>query len=184
MEKNYNPQNLQTKTIPQLKEILKAKNLKVTGNKQKLINRILESETTYFDLLPSDLKKELDYYQGETSDYNKFVKVLLIDNKENLLKNRIPDRFNNWFRNKGLDIKIQNNKLEIGRLKNLNSDLFIDVLLFLFGGTNKIIRKNIILLNDYLRDENINIRLILSGRNKEIEAVKVEPIKITRLTDL
>lgn len=52
MERNYNEKELERKTIPELKEILRKSNLKITSNKDELINRILESESSYMDILP------------------------------------------------------------------------------------------------------------------------------------
>lgn len=64
MEKNYTKSELETKKTKQLLEIIKSRNLKTSGKKEELIDRILRHQKpSYFDLLPSELKKEVGIYK-------------------------------------------------------------------------------------------------------------------------
>lgn len=67
METNYTPQILNAKTISQLKEISKSLNLSIGGNKNILIDRILNQQkstfkqSNYISSLPTDIQKQTLY---------------------------------------------------------------------------------------------------------------------------
>jgi hypothetical protein len=90
MERNYTKNELETKKVTELKEILRIRNLKVSGSKEELINRILNSQTgkpkvepeeqpTYFKLLPGDINRMVSKYRAENEPNNLLVKALLTE---------------------------------------------------------------------------------------------------------
>lgn len=163
---NYTRRELEKLTIPSLKNILSNKNLKVSGKKEELINRILQPQITYFDILPGDIKRELDYYQGETNIYNQFIRSLN-ESFENMLM-KWPEEiesFNRLFKEKNLDIKAENIdgkiKVTMGRLKNIEEDTFIDILMFILKPAHISILPNVIQqLNGFLKTDSIPLRIV------------------------
>lgn len=92
----YDEKELQGKKISQLKQILKNKQLKISGNKDDLIKRILDNQPTtirptqkdidsYFNLLPTDINKMINKYRIENESNNQVAKALL---------NYVADNFN------------------------------------------------------------------------------------------
>lgn len=99
MERNYNRQELELKKIPELKDLLRIRSLKVTGNKDDLIKRILDNQISspssqsslqsfpipststnqnnYLDILPKDIKGVLENYQAGHQTNNKIVNEIL-----------------------------------------------------------------------------------------------------------
>lgn len=77
MDKNYSREELQTRKLNELKSIAKDLNLKSSGRKEELINRILQSQTTYFELLPKDITNIVEEYQIYNSKNNQFLLLLL-----------------------------------------------------------------------------------------------------------
>lgn len=71
MDKSYNRKELQEFTIIKLKAILKNKQLKINGNKDELIERILESQpSNYLNLLPKDVMGMVSQYQIRNNPNN------------------------------------------------------------------------------------------------------------------
>lgn len=92
MDKDYSKKDLERKKIPELKEILKKLNLKTSGNKDELIERILESqnvkttkpsstnisrEFNYMDILPGDVKNIVNKYRVENEPNNLIIYQLI-----------------------------------------------------------------------------------------------------------
>jgi hypothetical protein len=64
MERNYTKEELESKNLIELRIIAENNGLKISGKKQELIDRILNNQrTTYFNLLPPDIRKELVIYK-------------------------------------------------------------------------------------------------------------------------
>lgn len=63
MDKDYTKEELSKKRIDELKQILRNRQLKISGNKPELIERILVNQQstnlTYFNILPKDVNKQL-----------------------------------------------------------------------------------------------------------------------------
>lgn len=51
MDKGYTHQELSSYTVDKLKTIARELNIKTTGRKEELINNILDSQTTYLDII-------------------------------------------------------------------------------------------------------------------------------------
>lgn len=89
MEKIYTREELQKKTKPYLEIILGKLNLKTTGRKADLIDRILSTQITskptrltdldksYLNLLPGDLKRLVDEYRAENEPNNQILLNIL-----------------------------------------------------------------------------------------------------------
>lgn len=99
MDKDYNRKELERKKIPELKQILKNRNLKLAGNKDELIDRILDDQSQnpkqpteikpkrddlgYLDILPRDITNIVNKYRVENEPNNVIIYQLL----ERVLKN-------------------------------------------------------------------------------------------------
>jgi hypothetical protein len=77
MSKEYTKNELLNKTKEELKLILKNLNLKTTGNKQELIERILSSQQTYLKILPGDITRMVSKYRAENEPNNQLIYALL-----------------------------------------------------------------------------------------------------------
>lgn len=60
-----------------MKEILKNLNLKTSGNKADLIERILQNQITYLNLLPKDISNLVSEYQTYNNKTNQFLLLIL-----------------------------------------------------------------------------------------------------------
>lgn len=76
MERKYNRQELEDKKLTELKQILKNRNLKSTGNKSDLIDRILEGEVSYLDILPKDVRDIVGEYQTYNNPNNQLLRYI------------------------------------------------------------------------------------------------------------
>lgn len=124
MDKNYTRQELLDKKIPDLKAILKAWNLRTTGNKPELIDRILDNqfvpqskpkpqlnlEESYLSLLPGDIKRLVNVYQAENEPNNQIFKKLLKEIENGSVIEYRMDNIkiiNNWSNINNLNIKLE-----------------------------------------------------------------------------
>lgn len=90
----YTERELSKKNIPDLKEILRKENLKVSGRKEELIQRILANQKEeekeelqshgYFGLLPKDVKGVISQYQIRNNPNNILFKDLFRNDYFNL----------------------------------------------------------------------------------------------------
>lgn len=80
MEINYDKINLEIFfSLQQLKNIAKTRGLNTKGNKQELINRILENQDltgTYLGLLPKEIREEVKKMRISDSPTNQFITKL------------------------------------------------------------------------------------------------------------
>lgn len=132
---DYTKSDLEKKKMDELKSILKEKNLKITGNKPDLIDRILNSQRTYLELLPKDLSNLVEDYRVENNLNNKVLTEYLnlikwksigtnnpqikkdIDLYLDLINERRKDdfnayRLNKFFKDRNLNIKFIEEEIE------------------------------------------------------------------------
>lgn len=110
----YGRKDLESKSIDELKNILKNVGFKTSGNKQDLIGRILENQSNYLDLLPSDINKMIYKYQIENDVNRKILEYLLFNTHTMMvyLAYQLPhimkkrEEINTLFKNYNLDIQI------------------------------------------------------------------------------
>lgn len=88
MERNFTREELEKKKIQELKDILANRDLKKTGKKDELIDRILNSQISskptklttdqsYFNLLPSDIREMVNDYRAGSEENNKILREIL-----------------------------------------------------------------------------------------------------------
>lgn len=82
MDKDYSRRELEKKKIAELKEILRSLKLPISGNKEELIGRILQTQiqpvtTSYFDVLPKDITRMVGKYRAKNEPNNKIVEEIL-----------------------------------------------------------------------------------------------------------
>lgn len=85
----YSKEDLENKKIVDLKQILKNLNLRLVGNKQELIDRILDNQRlipkskppiktdSYLDILPNDISNMINNYRVENEPNNKISKDII-----------------------------------------------------------------------------------------------------------
>lgn len=75
---------------------------------------------TYFDLLPSDINREIEYYKAENNPNNQFIKHILTNDA---IKEAINIRvgaggdiewINDWFKDNNLDVVVEMGPLIYG----------------------------------------------------------------------
>lgn len=125
MEKNYTKEELKSKRLDELKNISRNLNLKVTGRKEELIERILENQVTYFDILPLDINRIINRYQIENDINRKILQYLLFETYSIIdmlsyrgiphLERKITE-LNNLFKKYNLDVQM------VPREKSTNID--------------------------------------------------------------
>lgn len=79
---NYRREELEKKTLKELKDIGRNLNLSISGKKADLIDRILTNQQTYFELLPRDVLNMVEEYKITNNPNNKFLLFLLNSMKE------------------------------------------------------------------------------------------------------
>lgn len=164
----YTKQELENKTIIVLRLILKNKNLKQSGRKDELIERILDNQksSNYFDILPKDILNIVSTYQIENNPNNLLVKEIL--NSENNRKYifAVPSfdfkSFNLRLQETLLDIKMRKigNLIEIiyGKLSIITDEQTKSFLLNLIKSGYDAAE-----LNNELYHLNSNYRIIIYG---------------------
>lgn len=174
----YTKEELQEKKIPELKDILKSRNVKSSGNKWELINRILKTEApkkvekqqlkgeTYFDILPTDITKIITKYRSKIETNNKVAYDIL--NYLAIRKGSVFPRINKILENLNFPMQIVEKRQEfeggyyypysVEILEDLviNEDVLIDFILILL--TKREISHDKI--NEILKDNNSNLRVI------------------------
>lgn len=119
MEKIYTRQQLEKRTVNDLREILVDRDLPISGRKDELIDRILAFqnekkeiiEQSYFNLLPSDIRNIAEEYRLANEPNNK-VFVTILKKLEELSigefrkVEEVVDVFNEFFRDYNLPIKL------------------------------------------------------------------------------
>lgn len=77
MDKNYTRKELEESKIDELKALAKSLNLKRSGNKNELIDRILQSQQSYLDVLPKDVLNMVEEYKISNNPNNIFLNLIL-----------------------------------------------------------------------------------------------------------
>lgn len=150
----YSREELDSKKMNELKEILKNKNLKISGKKEELIDRILRSQLpieidkTYFNLLPLDVQSEINELRNKEGNIALFIYILnkQIEKVNYLLEGKEID---GWlFESMGFKSKRDFIKHQLGELNKFfkKTGLPINVYFEDIIKTNK--SKNIILIDD------------------------------------
>lgn len=184
MERNYTRSELEIKKIPELKQILKNRELKATGKKEELIQRILDNQSqniipisqTYLDILPGDIKGMVGKYRLENDPNYKVVIALfdLLNDNDIRLRikrgqfnsiDKIVKEINKIFDPYNIDVKYENNKLMIaGKIDYIPDDLILDFIVYLIDK-----RRYGSILNEIMEETNYPIRVIKS-LNKQAES--------------
>lgn len=73
----YNRENLENKKLNELKDIARNLQLTSSGRKREIVDRILESQHNYFQLLPKDVLNIVEDYKIYNSKNNQFLLLLL-----------------------------------------------------------------------------------------------------------
>lgn len=123
MDKNYTKGELLLKSVVELKQILRNRQLKVSGSKLELVDRILndqsssnikptaKSDKNYFDYLPKDINKMVNKYRMENEPNNKIAYSLLGDILNDFSVNSTSvKRRNSFLEGIGMPYKIVKNK--------------------------------------------------------------------------
>lgn len=170
----YSERELQRKTIPDLKDILRDKGLKISGKKDELIERILQNQTIeekeqlpnvgYFSLLPKDIKGLVSEYQVRNNENNILFEKLFTNILLNsfLFNTSNQDRMKKQFSSIGIDtdVKYKNKKVEIDFNKiPLLSDKDMKNVLSLLINDPLSPRE----LNDILKYIDSNYRIVYTG---------------------
>lgn len=143
---------LNKKTVSQLKDILRNKGLKLSGNKQELIERILNNQTiskpspnrnSYFDILPKDITNIVEDYRVKNNLNNLLVEIILNNNQ---IRNGLKGTWSTDYLNEeiekqtGLLIKFKTTRIDdldlkmqidIGKLPFITDDIFVKFLIFI-----------------------------------------------------
>lgn len=176
----YTKEELEAMKMPELKLILKNRNLKSSGNKSELIDRILKTEApkkvekqqfrgkTYFDILPSDITKMVTRYRAEAEINNKIAFDIL----EEIAKHRmLASRYSPIKILEKLEFPMRISPVGgMGRGWNveiienipINDEALTELILAL------IIKKNILweTVNSILQEYNSNMRVLKEFPNK------------------
>lgn len=165
---------LQLKTILELKQILKSKNLPITGKKNELIERINKNQPiksknyeTYFDLLPSDLNKEIEKYRIENDNNRKALNELLT-NKISIYNflfkisyfTKTKTTFKKFFLGNNLDIEIvkqeKGGKFVINKLPIISDSLLQELIMILIRS----IKSSFEYINTILKNNKVEMRMV------------------------
>lgn len=174
MERDYTKEELQKKNVLELKNILKNKQLKSSGKKEDLIERILNDQpkfsepanlkgNTYFDILPSDIINLLNNYRAENNPNNKIVFKLL----DNLDLRVDKEKFNNSLSKLNIPMELIQNKEKkeiIEEMRKNNTPYFQMLPFYNLPQYRAKINNMIIITNEML----IEVLLLLLSHNHNI----------------
>lgn len=182
---------LQLKIVAELKLILKNQNLPVSGNKQQLVNRILEHQPrkqktyeNYLDLLPGDITRELDKYRLLNEPNNKALASLLnfqISTYNFIYKvsyfKSSKTSFKKFFLANNFNIEITTTNRGTGKfiIKELPiiSNKILQDLIFLMIDK---IKTSYEVINQILKDSGCNFRIVgywIHGAGRQFEIINI-----------